>query len=152
MIFMLIFLENDMMNLKSMMLGAMLMCCTLVMAQGRPQFNPAQFKADLEKFITAEAGLSSHEAASFFPVYHEMNEKQRVLYNKMRNIKQLRPQDEKQCKKAISDMDRCELEIKQIQMNYHNRFLKIISAEKLYNVIRAEEKFHRQAMRQAARR
>ncbi len=132
------------------MIIAMLMCAAYGMAQGKPQFNPAKFKADLEKFITNEAGLSAGEAAAFFPIYHEMGEKQRVLYNKIRTTKFSKPSGEKEYKKAISDMDRYELEIKQIQSNYHNKALKIISAEKLYNVIRAEEKFHRQAMRKAA--
>ena len=130
----------------------MAMSTTMLMAQGRPQFNPAKFRADLEKFITAEAGLTSAEATKFFPLYHEMGEKQRALYNKMRQLRQSRPVGEKECKKAISDMDRCELEIKQIQSNYHNRFLRIISGEKLYKVLAAEENFHRQAMRNAARR
>ena len=149
----LIYQENEMMKLKCLFLTfLMAMSATILMAQGRPQFNPAKFRADLEKFITAEAGLTSAEATKFFPLYYEMGEKQRALYNKMRQLSQSRPSGERQCKKAISDMDRCELEIKQIQLNYHNRFLKIISAEKLYKVITAEGRFHRQAKRQAARR
>lgn len=38
-----------------------------VQAQGKPKFNPARFQADLEQFITTEAGLNARQAAVFFP-------------------------------------------------------------------------------------
>ena len=119
-------------------------------AQGHNRFNPAKFKADLEKFITVEACLTPREAAAFFPLYDEMNSKQRVLYDKMRELRRMKPTDEEKCKKVIAEIDQLEIEIKQLQANYHTRFLSIISASKLFDVIKAENKFHRQAMRNAA--
>lgn len=121
-----------------------------VAAQGHNRFNPAKFKADLEKFITVEACLTPREAAAFFPLYDEMNNKQRVLYDKMRELRRMKPIDEERCKKVIAEIDQLEIEIKQLQSNYHARFLSIISASKLFDVIKAESKFHRQAMRNAA--
>ena len=121
-----------------------------VAAQGHNRFNPAKFKADLEKFITVEACLTPREAAAFFPLYDEMNSKQRVLYDKMRELRRVKPTDEEKCKKAIAEIDQLEIEIKQLQANYHTRFLSILPASKLFDVIRAESKFHRQAMRNAA--
>ena len=123
---------------------------TDVAAQGRPQFNPAKFKADLEQFITVQACLTPAEAAKIFPLYDEMNNKQRELFDKIRELKRMKPAEEQECKKAVMEIDRLELEIKQLQSNYHARFLTIISASKLYDFIRAEGKFHRQAMRKAA--
>ena len=121
-----------------------------VAAQGHNRFNPAKFKADLERFITVEACLTPREAAAFFPLYDEMNNKQRVLYDKMRELRRMKPIDEERCKKVIAEIDQLEIEIKQLQSNYHARFLSIISASKLFDVIKAESKFHRQAMRNAA--
>lgn len=121
-----------------------------VAPQGHNRFNPAKFKADLEKFITVEACLTPREAAAFFPLYDEMNNKQRVLYDKMRELRRMKPIDEERCKKVIAEIDQLEIEIKQLQSNYHARFLSIISASKLFDVIKAESKFHRQAMRNAA--
>lgn len=121
-----------------------------VAAQGHNRFNPAKFKADLEKFITVEACLTPREAAAFFPLYDEMNNKQRVLYDKMRELRRMKPIDEERCKKVIAEIDQLEIEIKQLQSNYHARFLSVISASKLFDVIKAESKFHRQAMRNAA--
>ncbi len=115
-------------------------------AQGRP-FDPAKFQADLERFITVEACLTPSEAAAFFPVYREMLRKQRALYDNMREGRHIKPDTEESAKKAIAEMDRIEIEIKQLQANYHSRFLTIIPARKLYNVIKAEGKFHRMAMK-----
>ena len=36
------------------------------------KFDPEQFQAELEKFITAEVSLSQAESAAFFPVYREL--------------------------------------------------------------------------------
>lgn len=115
-------------------------------AQGR-SFDPAKFQADLERFITVEACLTPSEAAAFFPVYREMQQKQRALYDNMREGRHVNPDTEEAAKKAIAEIDRIEIEIKQLQANYHSRFLTIIPARKLYSVIRAEGKFHRMAMK-----
>ena len=134
-----------------MMTIAFLMLACTAWAQGMPKFNPDKFRADLEKFITVEACLTPAEAAKFFPLYEEMNKKQRALFRQMRELQRMKPADEEACKKAIAESDRIELEMKQIQSNYHTRFLTIIPASKLYDVIRAEERFHRQAVKNAAR-
>ncbi len=120
-------------------------------AQGRHNFNPAKFKAELQKFITVEACLTPHEAAAFFPLYDEMNNKQRVLYDKIRDLKRMKPSDEEKCAQVIAEIDRLDLEIKQLQSNYHSRFLTVISACKLFDAIRAEGRFHRQAMWNASK-
>lgn len=121
-----------------------------VAAQDRPKFNPVKFKADLERYITVEACLTPTEAAKFFPLYDEMNRKQRVMFDQIRDLKRVTPADNEGCRKTIAEIDRLELEIKQLQVNYHSRFMTIISPEKLFKVIRAEGRFHRQAMKNAA--
>lgn len=126
----------------------MLSVCT-VSAQDRKGFDPAKFQADLEQFITVEACLTPSEAAAFFPVYREMTKKQRALYDKMKEGRHVKPESEDAARKAIAEIDAIEIEIKQLQANYHSRFLGIISARKLYNVIKAEGKFHRMAMKRA---
>ena len=129
---------------------AFLMMACAAWAQGMPRFDPAKFRAELEKFITVEACLTPHEAAAFFPLYDEMNNKQRLLYDKIRDLKRMKPADDEKCKQVIAEIDRLDLEIKQIQSNYHSRFLTIMKAGKLFDVIKAEGRFHRQAMRNAS--
>ena len=115
--------------------------------QQPPKFSPEKFQADLEQFITKEACLTPQEAAKFFPVYKEMQVKQRAVYDRQRQLGWGKPADEKGCEKAIRQRDEYDLELKRIQQTYHNKFLSIISASKLYDVIKAEDRFHRQMLR-----
>ena len=114
----------------------------------QPQkFSPEKFQADLEQFITKEACLTPQEAAKFFPIYKEMQAKQRTVYERQRQLGFGKPADEKGCEKNIRQRDEYDLELKRIQQTYHNKFLSVISASKLYDVINAEDRFHRQMLR-----
>ena len=121
-------------------------------AQERKKFSPEQFEAELQQFITTEAGLSVQEAARFFPVYWEMQSKQRVLFQKMRNYHFVDARDNEACMEAIIESDKIDLEIKELQQEYHLKFCRVLPASKVLQVIRAEGKFHRQAFRRAAKR
>ena len=48
------------------------------------QFSPEKFDAELRQFITNEAKLTEQEAAKFFPVYKEMQAKQRAVFARQR--------------------------------------------------------------------
>ena len=116
-------------------------------AQGPQRFSPEKFQADLEQYIVTEANLTQQEAAKFLPLYREMQQKQRAVYERQRQLGWGKPADEKGCEKAIRQRDEYDLELKRIQQTYHNKFLSIISASKLYDVINAEDRFHRQMLR-----
>lgn len=119
--------------------------------QMNKRFSPEQFQAELEQFITKEACLTPQEAAAFFPVYKEMQKKQRVVYERQRKQPWMKPADEKECKKAIQQRDEDDLELKRIQQTYHSKMLSIIPASKLYDVLKAEDRFYRQKMRNWSR-
>ena len=111
------------------------------------KFSPEKFDQELQAFITEEAKLTPQEAAKFFPVYKEMQSKQRVLFERQRNMGKTNPQDEASCLKAIRERDETDLEMKRIQQNYHKQFLNVLPASKVYDVIKAENHFHRTAFR-----
>lgn len=125
-----------------------LMLCTFGVANGqhrkRPPFNPAKFEADLEQFITVNACLSPSQAASFFPVYRQMMKKQRALFDEMRRLRMINPKDNEACEEAIRKQDELDIQIKQLQQEYHVKFLMMLPANKVLSIIKAEEKFHRQ--------
>ena len=128
-----------------------LMLCTFGVANGqhrkRPPFNPAKFEADLEQFITVNACLSPSQAASFFPIYRQMMKKQRALFDEMRRLRMINPKDNEACEEAIRKQDELDIQIKQLQQEYHGRFLMMLPANKVLSIIKAEEKFHRQIFR-----
>ncbi len=111
---------------------------------GRP-FDPKKFQADLEQFITVHAGLNPEEAAKFFPVYEQMMKKMRMLFDEMRRYHHVNPCDEEACADAVRKQDEIDLELKRLQQEYHQRFMLMLPASKVLSIIKAEEKFHRQA-------
>ncbi len=120
---------------------------TPVSAQSNNKFSPEKFQADLEQFITKEASLTAEESATFFPLYREMQQKQRAVYTEMKDLGRVKPADEAACKKAVQKRDAMELEQRRILQTYHNKFFQVLPASKVYDVIRAENRFHRRAIR-----
>ena len=134
--------------MKKLLVFAVLMLMVVLGASAEEQqkFSPEKFQADLEQYITTEAGLTNEEGAKFFPLYREMQQKQRVVYNKMHELFKL-PHDEASCKRAVQRRDQLEIELKQIAQTYHNKFLRVLPASKVIGTIIAEDKFHRRAFR-----
>ena len=134
--------------MKKLLVFAVLMLMVVLGASAEEQqkFSPEKFQADLEQYITTEAGLTNEEAAKFFPLYREMQQKQRVVYNKMHELFKL-PHDEASCKRAVQRRDQLEIELKQIAQTYHNKFLRVLPASRVIGTIIAEDKFHRRAFR-----
>ena len=116
-------------------------------AQNQQKFSPEKFDAELHEFITSQAKLTPQEATKFFPIYKEIQGKQRAIYEKQRILGMQRPHDESSCLKAIRERDAIDLELKRIQQSYHEKFLEIMPASKLYEVLQAEDRFHRRMLR-----
>ena len=119
--------------------------------QQQQRFSPEKYQADLEQYITKEACLTPQEASAFFPLFREMQKKQRALYNKMREDVRIKPTDEAACKKMIQKRDQVELELKSIQQTYHNKFFSVMPASKVFDVIKAEDNYHRGLLRNMGR-
>lgn len=128
-------------------IAVLLLSVMLVMAHDPQKFSPEKFQADMEQFITKEASLTAEEAAKFFPLYREMQQKQRAVWNQMKDMGRNKPADETGCKQAVQKRDELELEQRRIIQTYHNKFFKVLPASKVYDVIIAENKFHRFAIR-----
>lgn len=130
----------------------MLFCITVSISaqdKNRQKFSPEKFRAELEQFITKDACLTPTEASNFFPLYDEMNKKQRVIFDRMRQLGKNKPADDAGCRDVIKQRDQLDIELKKIQQTYHEKFLKVLPAGKLFDVIRAEEKFHRRMLKKS---
>ena len=117
------------------------------MAQETRKFSPEKFQAEMEQFITKEANLTPEEAAKFFPLFREMQQKQRAIFAKVRKEGFVKPVDDASCRKLVERRDANELEQKKIQQLYHQKFFTVISPSKVFDVLIAEERFHRRAFR-----
>ena len=68
-----------------------------IKAQEEQKFSPEKFDAELHLSIINEAKLTPQESAKFFPVYKEMQVKQRALYERQRNLATMSTNDETSC-------------------------------------------------------
>ncbi len=139
-------------EMKKILLMCIMAVMTLgVVAQNRQKpFDPERFQNDLERFITQKAGLTQAQATRFFPLYREMQRKQRTLFNEMRQLRNVNANDDDACERAIRRMDNIDLQIRKIQKDYHQKFFSVMPAGKVMEVLRAEDQFHRQAFKRAA--
>ena len=126
---------------------AVLMLLAVSAQEPKKKFSPEKFQAELEQFITNEACLTPQDATKFFPLYREMHKKQRCVYNQVKALGKIKPAEESECRKSIQKRDELELELKSIQQTYHNKFLGVLSASKVFDVIKAEDRFHRKTFR-----
>lgn len=119
-------------------------------ANDKPHFSQSEFQTKLEQFITKTACLTPKESAKFFPVYREMMQKQRTLHDELRQYKHIKPVSDRDCKRYVERMDKIEIEMKQIQRRYHEKYLQMFPATKVYDIIKAEDLFYRQMFKQVA--
>ena len=132
---------------KILTISLLLMMSIMMNAQDNKRFSPEKFEADLRCFITKEASLTPQEADKLFPVFREMREKQREIYEKMRKLGMNKASDDEACKQFIIEYDKLNLELGQLDVTYHKKMIKMIPASKVYAVMQAEKRFHRQMMK-----
>lgn len=130
----------------------MLLATLVCVAQDNNRFDPKRFEAELEQYIVTNAGLSPDEASRFFPLYREMRRKQRALFSEDKFFHHVNSDSDKDCAEAIRKHDANDIEMKEIIQEYHNKFMKVLPASKVYKIIVAEDKFHRQSFKRAAKR
>lgn len=116
-------------------------------AQHKMRFDPQRFERELEQYVVKQANLTSTEREQFLPIYREMRAKQRAVFEKSNFRHKPNFEDEKECEEAIRKHDSNEIKLKRIQRTYHNKFLTFMSAKKVLKIIRAEDEFHRTALK-----
>ncbi len=117
----------------------------------RDKFNPEAYRAELEQYITKNACLSPQEASQFFPLYEEMFSKQHAIHDRLKSLRRIKPATESECKENIIQRDNLDIELKQLQRTYHEKFMQILPADKVYDILKAEDTFVRQAFKNVAK-
>ena len=111
------------------------------------RLSKENYQAQLEQFIIQEAQFTAKEAADFRVIFKEMQNKQRKTFEAMKDIRHKPGRGEKECAEAIRQKDKMDIELKNLQQQYHNKLLKVMPASKVFKAIIAEDKFHRQMLR-----
>ena len=123
-----------------------------VVAQGKDE-KRERIKALKTAFITTELDLSSEEAAKFWPVYNDFDDKQfEIRHQKMRGLgKKIDAVDSMSDKDALSilnQMEDLDEELLQNKKKLISSLKPIISAKKIIKLKKAEDEFQRKLLKQ----
>lgn len=120
----------------------------------RHRFSPEEYVKRCDAFITAEAKLTPAEAKKFFPLYHEMKNKQRECEFQKgkleRDAMKQMPNDEK-CQHILNAINAINKHIGNLEESYQRKLLKVVSPSKLLSAKIAEKKFERRMLRNMMR-
>lgn len=115
--------------------------------QQQQRFDPEKFQQYMLFTITREAGFTPAEAQAFTPIYKEMREKQRVLSAQVLELKGKKYNSEKDYLNALNKIKCLQVEVTKVEEDYYKRLCKVVSAEKMFKLMKAEDHFHRQMVR-----
>lgn len=116
--------------------------------QKKEAFSPEEFQKNLEDFIIRETGMTVLEASQFFPLFHELHDKQREMNQRIVKLKRKGKKDQ------FSDSDYarlveqiCELKVEsaELEKDYYRKMCRKVNPRKVYEAIHAEDRFYRNA-------
>ena len=113
--------------------------------------SPTEFRAKQKAYIIEKAGLTKEEAAKFFPMYFELQDKKKELNDKawelIRKGKDEKTTTEAQYDEIMEGVYDARIASDRLEKTYFGRFKKVLSAKKLYMVQKAEMRFHRDLLK-----
>ena len=116
----------------------------------KPVLSKEEFQSRQAGFITEKAILSKEEANKFFPVFFELQEKKRIINDRVRALfdKGKDPRTtEAQYDELIKGVLNARIESDELEKEYYDQFKKILSPKKIFMVKKAEVRFHRELLK-----
>ena len=114
------------------------------------QLTKEEFRAKQQAFLTEKAGLTVEEAAKFFPLYFELQDrKQKLNDNAWKLLRQGKKENltESQYGEILDGVYDARVASSELERSYMKKFQKILSNKKIYLIQRAEMRFHRELLK-----
>ncbi|EKJ89662.1 hypothetical protein QR305_03651 [Bacteroides finegoldii] len=109
-----------------------------------------EFRTKQKAYIIEQAKLTKEEAAKFFPIYFELQDKKKKLNDESWNLMRKGKDDkttEAQYKEINEKIAENRIDAAQLDKIYLGKFNKILSSKKIFLVQRAEMRFHREMIK-----
>ena len=93
------------------------------------QFSPQDFVKHLESFIVREACLTPAEATAFFPIFHELHDKQRGINWQIRELKKRSlpaHSTDKDYYNLIKEINKLKIESAELEDVYYKKMCKAV--------------------------
>lgn len=112
--------------------------------------SPEEFRAKQRAFITEKAALTKEEAAKFFPVYYELQDRKKQLNDEAWQLIRKGKDDnltDAQYGEIMEGVYDARIASDRLEKTYFDKFKKILSCKKIYLVQKAEMRFHRELLK-----
>lgn len=109
-----------------------------------------EFRERQQAYITEKAALTPQEAADFFPLYFELQDKKQQLNEEAWKLLREGKNEgvsEERYEEILESVYDARISADRLEKTYYNKFKKILTNKKIYLVQRAEMSFHRDLLR-----
>lgn len=145
--------------MKRLLLLMMISCFSVVglFAQdgGRPRMSQEEFRQKQTAYLMDKADLTKEEAAKFFPLYFELQDKKKALNDlAWSQVKKGKRENmtEAQYESVITSVLNARIASDKLEKAYFFKFKAILSCEKIFKIQGAEMRFHRELLKDFGRR
>lgn len=123
--------------------------CNTVQAQ-KDKLSKEEFRNMQEKYIAERANLTASESKQFFQLYFELQDKKTSLnkeaWKKMRKGKEENV-SEAEYSQIVEDVIKTRIVIDKLELEYIHKYQEFLTSKKIYEIQRAEMKFHHELLR-----
>lgn len=137
----------------TVMLAVLTLCITSAMAfnnEKKGHMPPDEFRQIYQNYICEQAKLTKEEAAAFFPIYNECQEKKENLNKqiwKLRKEARGKELTEQEYQRILEEISTLCIQIDEINKAYLPIYHKVLSYKKIFEVQGAESRFHREMLK-----
>ena len=138
------------MKVQYLLLTITCMLCLPLYAQKKNKCSEEEFRNKKQAYITQEAGLTDEEAALFFPIYFELQNKKKAIsrttWETARKGKE--PQtSEEEYGDILNEFINSEVRCTELDKEYLKKYQSVLTNKKIYMVLHAEIKFNRNMLK-----
>lgn len=112
--------------------------------------SPEEFRTRQKAYIAEKAGLTKEEAAKFFPLYFELQDRKKQLNDEAWKLLRQGKEEhttEAQYEEIMEGVYDARIASDRLEKTYFEKFKKILSCKKIYLIQRAEMRFHRELLK-----
>lgn len=138
------------MMFKNILLTIILSISSISLFAQKPRMSKEEFRQCQEKYIKEQTGLTQQEAQQFFPLYFELQDKKdainRQAWVQMRKGKE-ENLSEAEYNKIVEEIIKARISCDQLDLEYLHKYQKFLSSKQIFNIQRAEMRFHRELLK-----
>lgn len=135
---------------KNILLTIILSISSISLFAQKPRMSREEFRQCQEKYIKEQTRLTQQEAQQFFPLYFELQDKKdainRQAWAQMRKGKE-ENLSEAEYNKIVEEIIKARISCDQLDLEYLHKYQKFLSSKQIFNIQRAEMKFHRELLK-----